>query len=77
MTASENRRAKRGARAMDVRAAGTGIAVNEEQRRRLAECCAFFLASRFRRAAPGDYRTRDLSEAEASIDAIIRKRRPK
>jgi hypothetical protein len=54
-----------------------GVAVDDEQRRRLAECCAFFLASRFRPSRPGGYRKQDLAQAEASIDAIIRKHRPK
>jgi hypothetical protein len=49
------------------------VIVDEEQRRRLAECCAYFLALRHRPWRPGGYRSGDLKEAEASIDAIIRK----
>lgn len=49
------------------------VVVDEEQRNRLARCCAFFLALRHRPRHPGGYRSGDLKEAEASIDAIIGK----
>jgi hypothetical protein len=47
------------------------VAVPEEQRRHLIECCASFVAARFRPARPGGYRGRDLLEAEARIDAVL------
>lgn len=54
-----------------------GVLVDEEQRRHLAECCAFFIAAGFRPANPGGYRRRDLIEAGARIDAIVEKHKPK
>ncbi len=48
------------------------VAVDEEQRRRLIECCAFFRAQRFREAAPGRYRGEDLRSAASAIDSVIR-----
>ena len=68
---------KPGARSTAARATGPGIAVDEEQRRRLSECCAFFRAARFRPTAPGAYRKRDLAQAKARIDAIVDRYRPK
>jgi hypothetical protein len=50
--------------------------VSEEQRRRLAECCAYFMAARYRPARPGGYRAQDLIEAGARIDAIVKKHQP-
>jgi hypothetical protein len=55
----------------------TGVAVDEEQRRHLIECCAFFNAARFRPAVPGEIRRQDLLEAEARIDAILQKHKSK
>jgi len=52
------------------------IDVSEEQRRRLAECCAYFMAARYRPARPGGYRAQDLIEAGARIDAIVKKHQP-
>jgi hypothetical protein len=48
------------------------VAVDEEQRRRLIECCAFFHAQKFREAGPGNYRDEDLRAAAGEIDAVIR-----
>jgi len=62
-------------RAMAARPAA--ITVSEEQRRRLAECCAFFIAARFRPTHPGGYREQDLMEAGACVDAIVEKHNPK
>jgi hypothetical protein len=59
-------------------AAGSGrmpvpaVSVDEEQRRRLIECCAFFRAQRFREAAPGRYRREDLDSAACAIDTVIK-----
>jgi hypothetical protein len=47
------------------------IAVDPEERRRLAECFAFFKVERFRRAEPGKIRQSDINAAEAELDAII------
>jgi hypothetical protein len=47
--------------------------ITPEQRRRLAECCAFFVAERFREAAPGEIRRGDIEAAAAELDATIRK----
>jgi len=77
MMVLDKRRTRRGTRPMAARPPVTGVAVDEEQCRRLAECCAFFLASRFRPAQPGGYRGRDLSEATARIAAIIKRHAPK
>ena len=68
-----------GRRKVRARAKAAGpeaIDVSEEQRRRLAECCAFFMAARFRPSRPGGFRKRDLTEAEACIDAIVEKHKP-
>jgi hypothetical protein len=60
-----------------VSAAGSGrmpvpaVSVDEEQRRRLIECCAFFRALRFREVAPGRYRREDLDSAACAIDTVI------
>ena len=56
------------------KAPGDGrVAVDEEQRRHLIECCASFAAARFRPTRPGGYRGRDLAEAQARIDAVLEK----
>ena len=68
---------RRKMRARGMAARPAAIAVSEEQRRRLAECCAFFMAARFRPARPGGYRERDLIEARARIDDIVEKHKPK
>lgn len=61
------------------RARGTAqaVAVDEEQRRRLIECCAFFRARRFREALPGSYREQDLRAAATDIDSVVRPARGK
>lgn len=47
------------------------VAVDEEQRRHLAECCAFFMAARFRPRSPGGFRRQDLLDAKSRVDRII------
>ena len=66
---------RRGRRRNGLR--GGTVAVAEEQRRCLIECCAFFAAARFRPGRPGGYRGRDLAEAEARIDEVLRKHKLK
>lgn len=48
-----------------------GIAVDEEQRRHLIRCCAFFRAQRFRDATPDQLRRQDLAAAARAIDSAI------
>lgn len=45
--------------------------VDEEQRRRLIECCAFFRVQQYREAAPGHYREQDLRAAAEDIDSLL------
>jgi len=52
--------------------APASVAVNEEERRRLIECSAFFRAERFRNCEPGRFRRQDIQAAAADIDAVIR-----
>jgi hypothetical protein len=75
--AQRERVRKKSARPGDARRREEGITVDEEQRRRLAECCAFFMAARYRPRNPGGYRRQDLLEAGSRIDAIIGKHKPK
>jgi hypothetical protein len=42
-----------------------------EARRRLAECCAFFKAQKYRDAEPGKIRASDVTNAQAEIDTAI------
>ena len=77
MALREVQRRRKSLRSKAARPPSDGITVDEEQRRRLAECCAFFMAARFRPANPGGYRGRDLIEAGARIDAIVEKHKPK
>ena len=49
---------------------GPGVAPVERQR--LAECCAFFKAARYRHAEPGAIRKRDIENAQAQIDAVLK-----
>ena len=49
-----------------------GPAVSVEERRRLAVCCAFFKAARYREAAPGSIRQEDIQAVEYEIDAVLR-----
>jgi len=53
------------------------VAVDEEERRHLIECCAFFRAEQFREAEPGHIREQDKEAAAAAIDAAIRAARKK
>lgn len=53
-------------------APAAAIEVDEEQRRHLIECCAFFRAQRFRDSGPKQYRKQDLRAAAAEIDSVIR-----
>jgi hypothetical protein len=57
------------------RKSGSAVAVSREACRALADCVAFFRASRFRDAAPGDCREDDRCAAEAMIRATLRKLR--
>ena len=57
--------------AVRARRRGKGVSVDEEQRRHLIECCAFFRAQRFREASPGRYREEDLRAAASAIDSVI------
>ena len=57
--------------------APASVAVDEEERRHLIECCAFFRAERFREAEPGHIREQDKKAAAAAIDAAIRAARRK
>ena len=70
-------RARRTGKAWARRKTSPGIDVDEEQRRHLIECCAFFRAQRFRESGPGEYRQEDLRAAQAEIDAVIRPSRRK
>lgn len=58
-------------------APAAAIEVDEEQRRHLIECCAFFRAQRFRDSGPDQYRKQDLRTAAAEIDSVIRPARGK
>ena len=46
-------------------------AVSSEERRHLAECCAFFKAEQYREAEPGTIRESDVRKAEEEIDNVI------
>ena len=48
-------------------------AVTREERRHLAECCAFFMAARYREAGPGAIRESDVQNAEDEINEVIEK----
>jgi hypothetical protein len=72
MAARKAARARRGKAAAPAAGPSFRVAVDEEQRRRLIECCAFFRAVLFREVAPGCFRKQDLQQAEADIDAIIK-----
>ena len=52
-------------------AAAHVVDVTQEERRRMAECCAFFEAERYREAEPGKIRATDVQNAKAQIDAVI------
>jgi hypothetical protein len=55
-----------------ARRAATAADVDQEQRRRLIECCAFFRAQHFRETAPGQYRADDVRAAAHDVDRAIR-----
>lgn len=48
-----------------------GPVVTPQERRRLAECCAFFAAARYRMVEPETIRVSDVMEAEAQITEVI------
>jgi hypothetical protein len=47
-------------------------AVTPEERRHLAESCAFFKAEHYREAAPETIRESDVRSAEEEIDSVIK-----
>lgn len=49
-----------------------GPGVGAQERRRLAECCAFFKAEQYREAEPGSIRKRDIEVAEAEIETVLK-----
>jgi hypothetical protein len=53
------------------------VELDEEQRRHLIECCAFFRAQRFREADPGHLRKDDVQAAAHDLEAAIRPPRRK
>ena len=53
------------------------LVMDEEQRRRLIDCCAYFKASRYRAVRPGQVRAKDIQEAESEIDTVLGKRNPR
>lgn len=46
--------------------------VSSEERRHLAECCAFFKAEQYREVEPGTIRESDVRKAEEEIDCVIK-----
>lgn len=65
------KRGKAAPAASSGRLPAPAVSVDDEQRRHLIECCAFFRAQRFRESGPGQYREQDLHEAEADIDSVL------
>ena len=61
---------KHAERAQTANDRGPGVA--PEERKRLAECCAFFKAAHYRDAEPGTIRKRDIEVAQAEIDAVLK-----
>jgi hypothetical protein len=63
------------ARRLNVRVSSArpmrGSGVTPQQRQRLAECCAFFKAEKYREAGQGKIRASDVKQAQAEIDAAI------
>lgn len=47
------------------------IEVTPQEKHRLAECCAFFKASRYRKPEPATIRKSDIDSAEAEISDVI------
>jgi hypothetical protein len=70
-------RSGRSKRAKTRRKAAGAVAVPEEQRLHLIECCASFAAARFRPERPGGYRVRDRLEAASRIDEVLDQHKPK
>lgn len=68
----ERRRGKAAPAAGVGRAPRPAVSVDEDERRHLIECCAFFRAQRFREALPGRYREQDVRSATSAIDSVIR-----
>lgn len=66
------RRSRAAPAAVSGRTLDTAVSVDDEERRRLIECCAFFRVQRFRDAQPGRYRDEDLRSAASAIDSVIR-----
>ena len=56
-----------------VEASERGPDVTPEERRKLATCCAFFKAARYRDATPATLRRSDVVEAEHEITEVIEK----
>lgn len=54
-----------------VPAPDRGPGVSPERRRKLATCCAFFKAARYREAEPDKLRESDVLEAEQAITEVI------
>ena len=48
-----------------------GPGISREERKKLATCCAFFKAARYRQAAPGTVRESDVRDAEQAITQVI------
>jgi hypothetical protein len=65
------RRVPAGARGKAPAKPRVAVVVDEEERRRLIEGCAFFRAERFRPVNPGSIRKQDLEDAAAAIDTAI------
>ena len=54
-----------------VAAPERGPGVSSEERRKLATCCAFFKAARYRAVTPATLRESDVLEAEHEITEVI------
>ncbi len=61
-----------GAKSTRPKAAAKPV-IGDEERRHLIEACAFFHADRFRAVEPGSYRARDVEDAAAEIDAVLKR----
>jgi hypothetical protein len=66
------RRGKSGPASAAAGGLPSAVDIDEEQRRHLIECCAFFRAQRYRESGPGRYRKEDLRAAQTDIDRVIR-----
>lgn len=51
------------------------VEVNDQERRHLVDDIAYFHAERYRPVAPGGCRDEDRAQAEAEIEAVLRRRR--